>query len=150
LDATRAAAQLATRAGSYQSAHLAIDLVGDAYLEGRWDDANQMVAATSEFDLAQLRSAAHTVGALIAVHREEHQTAEAELAAAGLHGQADLPPTDSVQSSHRQTPQAYALIDVLFALRWEVRGGPAPRPRMAHDMARPTATGEGGIPHSGT
>lgn len=124
LDAVRDRAQTAAdRSGSYQSAYLAIDMAENAYFEGRWDDALQMVSATSELFPAQLRSAANAVAALIAMHREQHQTAEAQLAAGGPLGQTDVPPSAHPASgANGQPSQYFALLDEAFALRAEVRG----------------------------
>ena len=124
LDATQSRAQAAAgRVGSYQSAHLVLDMAENAYFEGRWDDGLQMASGTSELAPVQLRAAAHTVAALVAMHREQHQTVEAQLAAAGYLDPPGVEPTSHPTSDDgRQPPQYFALRDEAFALRAEIGG----------------------------
>jgi DNA-binding CsgD family transcriptional regulator len=123
LDATQSRAQAdAGRAGSYQSAHLVVDMGENAYFEGRWDDCLQMASATSELAPIQLRAAAHTVAALVAMHREQRQTVEAHLAATGYLDPSGVEPPGHQASDGLPPAQYFALRDEAFALRAEVDG----------------------------
>jgi DNA-binding CsgD family transcriptional regulator len=123
LDATQPLARVAAeRTGSYQSASLAIDMAENAVFEGRWEDALQLASATSELAPVAFRAAAHTVAALVAMHREQHQTAEAHLAAAGYPEQPDAAPASQPPVDNSRRSQYFALRDEAFALRAEVQG----------------------------